>query len=276
MLARRDARRRWSRRTSSSSCCARWPLPRWRSSPKRGRRARAKTRRPAARAGGAPRVRRAALTSGIVWWLASLFISILPAFVATLLGVRSPALQGALALVVFVVSPLAQIFARGTSDRFAARAGLIGDGGRARGAAGRGAGALAGSIRAGQRRRGRRARARISWARRARSTASRRRRPGRVCRRASMRSPTSASASRCWPSVRSRRGSGCTPRSRRRGPGVGRRARAGGRRPEPAAAPRPDAKRCAARRVSAEHEPPRLARVCARRAGRLARCPGRR
>jgi hypothetical protein len=68
----------------------------------------------------------AALTSGIVWWLASLFISILPAFIATLLGVRSPALQGALALVVFAVSPLAQILARGTSDRFAARAGLIG------------------------------------------------------------------------------------------------------------------------------------------------------
>ena len=68
----------------------------------------------------------AALTSGIVWWLASLFISILPAFVATLLGVRSPALQGALALVVFVVSPIAQILGRGASDRFAARAGLIG------------------------------------------------------------------------------------------------------------------------------------------------------
>jgi MFS family permease len=68
----------------------------------------------------------AALTSGIVWWLASLFISILPTFVATLLGVRSPALQGALALVVFAVSPVAQVLARGTSDRFAARAGLIG------------------------------------------------------------------------------------------------------------------------------------------------------
>ena len=68
----------------------------------------------------------AALTSGIVWWLASLFISILPAFVATLLGVRSPALQGALALVVFAVSPLAQIVGRRTSDRFAARAGLVG------------------------------------------------------------------------------------------------------------------------------------------------------
>jgi MFS family permease len=68
----------------------------------------------------------AALTSGIVWWLASLFISILPAFVSTLLGIRSPALQGALALVVFVVSPVAQIVGRGASDRFAARAGLIG------------------------------------------------------------------------------------------------------------------------------------------------------
>ena len=37
----------------------------------------------------------ATLTSGIVWWLASLFVSILPAFVGTLLGARSPALQGA-------------------------------------------------------------------------------------------------------------------------------------------------------------------------------------
>lgn len=83
---------------------------------------------PVARLG--PAARRAfvaaALTSGIVWWLASLFISILPAFIATLLGVRSPALQGALAFVVFAVSPLAQILARGTSDRFAARSGLIG------------------------------------------------------------------------------------------------------------------------------------------------------
>jgi len=69
----------------------------------------------------------AALTSGIVWWLASLFISILPAFVATLLGVRSPALQGALALVVFAVSPLAQIVGRrNVPTGFAARAGLIG------------------------------------------------------------------------------------------------------------------------------------------------------
>ena len=68
----------------------------------------------------------AMLTSGIVWWLASLFISILPAFVATLLGARSPAVQGALALIVFVVSPLAQVAGRRIRDRFAARAGLIG------------------------------------------------------------------------------------------------------------------------------------------------------
>ncbi|HEY0381217.1 MAG TPA: MFS transporter [Candidatus Elarobacter sp.] len=68
----------------------------------------------------------ATLTSGIVWWLASLFVSVVPAFVATLLGARSPALQGALALVVFVVSPLAQTLARRISDRTAARAGLIG------------------------------------------------------------------------------------------------------------------------------------------------------
>ncbi len=68
----------------------------------------------------------ATLTSGIVWWLASLFVSVVPAFVAALLGARSPALQGALALVVFVVSPLAQTLARGVSDRVAARAGLAG------------------------------------------------------------------------------------------------------------------------------------------------------
>lgn len=68
----------------------------------------------------------ATLTSGIVWWLASLFVSVVPAFVATLLGQRSPALQGALALIVFVVSPLAQTLARGVTDRTAARAGLVG------------------------------------------------------------------------------------------------------------------------------------------------------
>jgi predicted MFS family arabinose efflux permease len=68
----------------------------------------------------------ATLTSGIVWWLASLFVSIVPAFVATLLGVRSPALQGALALIVFVVSPLAQTLGRRLSDGAASRAGLVG------------------------------------------------------------------------------------------------------------------------------------------------------
>ena len=84
--------------------------------------------------GGAPRLTRtarrafaaAALTSGITWWLASLFVSILPAFVGSLLGARSPALQGGLALIVFVVSPLAQTFGRRLSDRAAASAGLIG------------------------------------------------------------------------------------------------------------------------------------------------------
>jgi predicted MFS family arabinose efflux permease len=68
----------------------------------------------------------ATLTSGIVWWLASLFVSIVPAFVATLLGVHSPALQGALALIVFVVSPLAQTLGRRLSDGAASRAGLVG------------------------------------------------------------------------------------------------------------------------------------------------------
>ena len=68
----------------------------------------------------------AALTSAIVWWLASLFVSIVPAFVATLLGARSPALQGALALIVFTVSPLAQLLGRRLSDGAASRAGLIG------------------------------------------------------------------------------------------------------------------------------------------------------
>ena len=68
----------------------------------------------------------ATLTSGITWWLASLFVSILPAFVGALLGVHNPAVQGALALIVFVVSPLAQTFGRAIPDRDAARAGLIG------------------------------------------------------------------------------------------------------------------------------------------------------
>ena len=68
----------------------------------------------------------AALTSGITWWLASLFVSIVPAFVGALLGAHSPALQGALALIVFVVSPVTQVAARGVSDRTASRAGLIG------------------------------------------------------------------------------------------------------------------------------------------------------
>jgi MFS family permease len=68
----------------------------------------------------------AMLTSGICWWLASLFLSILPAFVGTLLGVHSPALQGGLALIVFVVSPLSQTLGRALPDRTAARAGLIG------------------------------------------------------------------------------------------------------------------------------------------------------
>jgi MFS family permease len=84
--------------------------------------------------GAAPRLAGAArrafagamLTSGICWWLASLFLSILPAFVGTLLGARSPALQGGLALIVFVVSPLAQTLGRRLPDRVAARGGLLG------------------------------------------------------------------------------------------------------------------------------------------------------
>ncbi|HEV3086177.1 MAG TPA: MFS transporter [Candidatus Elarobacter sp.] len=88
---------------------------------------------PSAAASDAPRLdplaRRAfagaALTSGISWWLASLFVSIVPAFVATLLGARSPVLQGAFALLVFAVSPIAQTLARDVPDRIAARAGLI-------------------------------------------------------------------------------------------------------------------------------------------------------
>lgn len=67
----------------------------------------------------------AALTSGIVWWLASLFVSIVPAFVAALLGVHSLVLQGALALTLFVVSPLTQTLARGVPDRVLVRAGTF-------------------------------------------------------------------------------------------------------------------------------------------------------
>jgi MFS family permease len=92
------------------------------------------TRPTLARRGRAPRLSGPALrafvgatfTSGITWWLASLFVSILPAFVGALLGVHSPAVQGGLALIVFVVSPLAQTFGRAISDRAAARAGLLG------------------------------------------------------------------------------------------------------------------------------------------------------
>ena len=84
----------------------------------------------------------AAATSGIVWWLASLFVSIVPAFVSTLLDAHSPALQGALALIVFVVSPLAQTLGRRLSDGTASRAGLLGTVLAARSAAGRGARAL--------------------------------------------------------------------------------------------------------------------------------------
>jgi len=67
----------------------------------------------------------ASLASGVVWWLASLFVSVVPAYVGTLLGVRSPALQGALALVVFVVSPVAQTLGRRLPDRVAMRSGLL-------------------------------------------------------------------------------------------------------------------------------------------------------
>ena len=69
---------------------------------------------------------RLSIGSGVVWWLASLFVSLVPAYVATLLGVRSPAVQGALALVVLVVSPIAQVLGRAISDRAALRSGLLG------------------------------------------------------------------------------------------------------------------------------------------------------
>ncbi|MGP6159037.1 MAG: MFS transporter [Vulcanimicrobiaceae bacterium] len=68
----------------------------------------------------------AALASGIVWWLASLFVSLLPAYVARLLGVHDLMLQGTLALVVFVVSPLVQTLARRLAERTAVRSGLVG------------------------------------------------------------------------------------------------------------------------------------------------------
>jgi MFS family permease len=68
----------------------------------------------------------AALGSGVVWWLASLFVSLLPAYVARLLGVHDLLLQGALALTVFVVSPLVQTIARKLPDRTALRSGLAG------------------------------------------------------------------------------------------------------------------------------------------------------
>jgi predicted MFS family arabinose efflux permease len=54
----------------------------------------------------------ASFASGVVWMVASLFVSVVPAFVASFLGVVNLAAQGALPMVVFSISPLAQIAAR--------------------------------------------------------------------------------------------------------------------------------------------------------------------
>lgn len=66
----------------------------------------------------------AAAASGIVWWTAALFVSLLPAYVAALLGQRSPALVGIMAMAVFTVSAIAQTALRGVPDLAAIRVGL--------------------------------------------------------------------------------------------------------------------------------------------------------
>jgi predicted MFS family arabinose efflux permease len=66
----------------------------------------------------------AALSSGIGWWIASLFVSLVPSYLAALLGVRSPAAGGVLALIVFVVSPVAMLVARGWDERITLRLGM--------------------------------------------------------------------------------------------------------------------------------------------------------
>jgi len=66
----------------------------------------------------------AALGSGIGWWLASLFVSLVPSYIAALLGVRSPAVGGVLALIVFAMSPLAMLVARNADERVTLRIGM--------------------------------------------------------------------------------------------------------------------------------------------------------
>jgi MFS family permease len=66
----------------------------------------------------------AATTAGIAWWVATLFVSLLPGYVASLLGARDPALVGIMAMVVFTVSAIAQAVMRGVPDMTAIRIGL--------------------------------------------------------------------------------------------------------------------------------------------------------
>ncbi|BDE04977.1 hypothetical protein WPS_02530 [Vulcanimicrobium alpinum] len=66
----------------------------------------------------------AALGSGIGWWVASLFVSLVPSYLGALLGVRSPAVGGVLALIVFAVSPLAMFALRTRDERVTLRWGM--------------------------------------------------------------------------------------------------------------------------------------------------------
>lgn len=66
----------------------------------------------------------AALGSGIGWWIASLFVSLVPSYLGALLGVRSPAVGGVLALIVFAVSPLAMFALRTRDERVTLRWGM--------------------------------------------------------------------------------------------------------------------------------------------------------
>lgn len=67
----------------------------------------------------------ASAASGITWMIAGLFISVLPAYIGTLLHVHDLSLQGAFALLFFFASPLAQVLLRDLSDRRAIAAGLV-------------------------------------------------------------------------------------------------------------------------------------------------------
>ncbi|MGH7706548.1 MAG: MFS transporter [Vulcanimicrobiaceae bacterium] len=67
----------------------------------------------------------AALGSGIGWWLASLFVSLVPSYLAALLGMRNPAIDGLLALVVFAISPMTMLVARGWNERVTLRLGMV-------------------------------------------------------------------------------------------------------------------------------------------------------